>query len=64
VGIGTAQNIIDALNSNRKKNATQSAYFLDLVSRPNFKKIADIYYQFKLLPQEDSLDWRNFSTAI
>lgn len=44
IGITTAANIIDELNSNRKKNATQTARLLESVSRPNFKNLADAYY--------------------
>lgn len=42
IGVRTAEEIIRALNANRKKNASQSAYLLDTVSRPDFKKLAGV----------------------
>lgn len=62
VGIGTAEKMIYALNVNRRKDATRSAHFLDSVSRPNFKKLADIYQS--AVPQTTSLVWRAFPPAI
>lgn len=47
IGIDTADQIIGALNDNRKPGATQSAYFMDSVSRPNFSKLWDAYQQNK-----------------
>lgn len=43
IGITTAKEIIRTLNGNRKKNATQPAYFLDTASRPDFKKLSGVY---------------------
>jgi len=43
IGISKADRIIKALNANRKPHATRSAYFLDSVSRPDFKRLAEIY---------------------
>lgn len=45
VGIGNAERIIRALNSNRRRNASRSAYLMDVASRPNYKKLAKIYYR-------------------
>jgi protein-glutamine gamma-glutamyltransferase len=39
IGVTTADRIIRMLNSNRRRNATRSAYFMDSVARPNFKRI-------------------------
>lgn len=44
IGIESAEEIISALNRSRRSGATQSAYFMDSVSRPDFKRFADIYY--------------------
>jgi protein-glutamine gamma-glutamyltransferase len=40
VGIGTAEQIIRDLNSNRKQGATVFAHLLDTLSRPDFKGLA------------------------
>jgi len=45
IGIKTADKIIAALNDNRKKDATESAFFLDVMSRPDFGRLADLYYR-------------------
>ncbi len=39
IGISTAERIIRALNSNRAEGATETAYFMDVAARPNFKKL-------------------------
>lgn len=39
VGVTTAERIIDSLNHSRKKDPTEVAYFMDEVSRPDFKLI-------------------------
>lgn len=44
IGIKTADEIIAALNKRRIIGATHSAYLLDSVTRPNFKQLADIYF--------------------
>jgi protein-glutamine gamma-glutamyltransferase len=57
-GITTADHIIFILNQQRKPGATQSAYLLDQVTRPNFKRIAQIAaetnrtYQNNQMPKE------------
>ena len=61
IGIATANNIISTLNGNRKKNATQPAYFLDTASRPDFKKLAGVYERFG---QAASLVWSAFPPAV
>ncbi|NLL38944.1 MAG: protein-glutamine gamma-glutamyltransferase [Clostridiales bacterium] len=43
VGITTSERIIRFLNQNRFRGATRSAYMLDSVSRPNYKKLEEIY---------------------
>ncbi|WP_446898466.1 protein-glutamine gamma-glutamyltransferase [Clostridium sp. LBM24168] len=42
IGITTGREIIDALNSNRVLGATQSAYLLDSVTRPDFEHLSHI----------------------
>ncbi|WP_368488859.1 protein-glutamine gamma-glutamyltransferase [Clostridium sp. BJN0013] len=44
VGIRTADEIVGALNKRRIIGATQSAYLLDSVTRPDFKQLSDIYF--------------------
>lgn len=46
IGIKKAEEIIEALNTNRKKDSKISAYLLDSVSRPNFKRLYAIYNEF------------------
>lgn len=43
IGIGDANDIINALNENRKEGTTTSAYFMDVAARPNFKLLFKIY---------------------
>lgn len=43
-GIKTGDEIIKSLNRLRKWGATQSAYLMDIVARPDFKKLADVYH--------------------
>ena len=61
IGIRNADQMISALNANRKKNATQSAYFLDTASRPDFNKLAAVYEKSD---QTVSLVWHAFPPAI
>ena len=44
IGIKNQSQIIYVLNKHRKENATVSAYLLDTVARPDFKYIANLYY--------------------
>jgi protein-glutamine gamma-glutamyltransferase len=44
IGITTAKTMIQTLNRNRKVGAIRSAYFMDTAARPDFKRLADIYY--------------------
>ncbi|MEW9095971.1 MAG: protein-glutamine gamma-glutamyltransferase [Clostridiaceae bacterium] len=46
IGITTADGIIIALNMNRKRGATRSAFLLDFAVRLNAKQIANRYYNF------------------
>ena len=43
IGLTSADKIIKALNSNRKRGAANSAYFMDAVGRPDFKALSKIY---------------------
>lgn len=45
VGVTRAENIINMLNQNRIQGATQSAYFMDVVARPNFEKLYSVTLQ-------------------
>lgn len=45
VGITTANRIIQILNNNRRRGATRSAYFVGTAARPDFKRLAGIYYR-------------------
>jgi len=62
IGIAKADTIIQVLNSNRKRDAQQSAYFMNTVSRPDFKKIAKVY--FALASHTTALVWKPFPTPI
>ena len=44
IGVHKADVIIEELNKNRKEGSEQSAYLLDSVGRPNFKRLATLYY--------------------
>lgn len=46
IGITTAGIIIRELNKNRVSGSNTSAYLLDSATRPDFKHLSDIYYQF------------------
>lgn len=46
IGIGTVEEIIRELNKYRKEDATVSAYLLDSVSRPNFRRLFKIYRDY------------------
>jgi protein-glutamine gamma-glutamyltransferase len=62
IGIGTADEIINALNKNRKAGATESAYLLNSATRPNFKYLADRYQKFiSTLQREDyRMAWKYY----
>jgi len=62
IGIKTAQEMINALNDNRKKDATQPAYLRDLVSRPDFNKLEGVYH--RAAAQTVFLVWSAFPPAI
>ncbi len=61
IGIRPAADMIRALNNNRKKDATQSAYFTDTASRPDFNKLAAAYDR---LGQTAPLVWSAFPPPI
>jgi protein-glutamine gamma-glutamyltransferase len=50
IGIDTAEKIIHALNANRRKDAVQSAFLLDSTARPDYKKLASLFYEYSALP--------------
>ena len=62
IGVMGGDRIIRALNANRKKNATQSAYLMDAVSRPNYKRIAELFNN--AAPRTASLQWRAFPAPL
>lgn len=62
IGITTADAIIQALNSERKEDAARSAYLLDSVGRPDFKKLSDVYYKAASRPAP--LVWKPFPAPI
>ncbi|MPM98735.1 Protein-glutamine gamma-glutamyltransferase [bioreactor metagenome] len=62
IGILPAETMIRALNANRKQDATQPAYLLDQVARPDFKKLADIYNRYSA--RTASIVWAPFPAAI
>ena len=62
IGIQTANEIIQALNAERKYGATQSAYITNKVNRLDVKKFADIYYGS--VARTASLVWEPFPEPI
>ena len=46
IGIGTAEQIINALNKHRKKESKTPAYLLEKAMHPNFNYLASIYHSF------------------
>ncbi|MCL2773571.1 MAG: hypothetical protein FWD71_09505 [Oscillospiraceae bacterium] len=62
IGITTADEIIRDLNSRRTEYAAKSAYLIDSVGRPDFKKLSDIYYS---IPRRvDTLVWKPFPPPL
>lgn len=43
IGIQTAEQMIRTLNKSRKRESDQSAYLSNIVARPSFKQLADIF---------------------
>ena len=61
IGITSAEGIVDALNKNRKRDATKSAYLRDTVGRPDFDMLEALYARSAV--QSGPLVW-NFPPAI
>ncbi len=61
IGIRGADDMIRSLNGNRRRNATRSAYFRDVVGRPDFKQLAAI--QRRYTARSAPLVW-NFPPAL
>lgn len=58
IGITTADEIIRDLNSRRREYAGRSAYLVDSVGHPDFKKLSDVYHN---IPRETAhLIWKPF----
>ncbi|SHJ89578.1 protein-glutamine gamma-glutamyltransferase [Paramaledivibacter caminithermalis] len=69
LGIGTADEIIKALNENRKEGSKQSAYLMDSATRPNFKYLSIKYYDFIAKLERENyrrilIDYRNFEAKL
>jgi protein-glutamine gamma-glutamyltransferase len=47
LGIKTAEEMIVALNDNRKNNSTESAFLTNSVTRPSFKQLSKIFTEVK-----------------
>ena len=62
IGIETADQIIDALNSRRRNDAALTAYLTKTVNRLNAKKLSYIYYDSTR--QTADLVWRPFPPPI
>jgi protein-glutamine gamma-glutamyltransferase len=63
MGIKTIDQIIKALNSQRRRGSTRSAYLLESATRPNFKRLASIYYSYTTgtLTRNYLLDWTRYT---
>ena len=62
IGLTTADEIIRDLNSRRMPHASQHAYLMDSVGRPDFKKLSDIYYN---VPRRaDAIVWKPFPAPL
>jgi protein-glutamine gamma-glutamyltransferase len=67
VGIKTLEEIINTLNRLRKDGATEIAYLLESATRPNIKRLSDIYLSYMSKTQQEGtrvgyrsyMDWRN-----
>lgn len=62
VGVGTAGQMIESLNGNRRRGATQPAYLMDAVGRPDFKRLESIYR--RSAAQTAHLVWDAFPQPI
>ncbi len=65
IGITTAENIIAALNGNRKNGAQRTAYLMDAAARPNYNELYRQYAAFTPSPQpiarrSATLNWPPF----
>ena len=59
IGIASAEHIINSLNSRRGNDNPRSAYLLNSVGRPDFKKLADI-----MSTENEVTVWKVFPNAI
>lgn len=62
IGIKTAEQMIEALNLNRKEDATQSAYLMKSAGRPSFQKLNRAYYKEEI--PVTILTWNAFPRPI
>ncbi|EYE88699.1 transglutaminase [Fervidicella metallireducens AeB] len=46
IGIKNTESIVTILNQNRKPNATQSAYLTNSVTNPDYKHLANLYFNY------------------
>lgn len=46
IGVKNAESIITILNKNRKPNAVQSAYLTNSVTNPDYKHLANLYFNY------------------
>lgn len=60
IGIKTAKEIIKKLNEHRISGSQISAYMLNSVTRPNFKYLANKYYNYISHSRLYQTTWRNF----
>ena len=62
IGISNADKIISELNSRRQNGSTTSAYLLNAVGRPDFKKLSDVYQTGSV--RRTAIVWKPFPEPI
>lgn len=62
IGIATGEDIIRTLNTKRRSEDSRSAYLMDVVSYPDFRKLANVYS--KSTRQTSALVWKPFPEPI